>query len=91
MYDATESRYVSFEDLQKMVTSGFDVVVIDKVTGRDITRPVLLQLVAASERGNGGVLSREFLLQLILSQEDDSPSLVASYLETSLNLFSSNG
>jgi polyhydroxyalkanoate synthesis repressor PhaR len=87
MYDPTDSRYVSFEDLQRMVTLGIDLVVIDQVTGGDITRPVLLQVVAASEQGSAGVLSREFMLQVILSQEDDSPSVAASYLEQGFKLF----
>jgi polyhydroxyalkanoate synthesis regulator protein len=70
-----------------MVTSGLDLVVIEQLTGVDITRRVLLRVVAAFEQGSAGVLSREFLLQVIRSQEADSPRVVASYLEQSLNLF----
>ena len=87
LYDLTESRYVTLWELRKMVTLGVDFVVVDKLTGEDVTRPVLLRVITAFEQSRVGFLSQEFLLQVIRSQEHVSQGLLtASYLEQSLNL-----
>ena len=63
--------------------------VIDKRTQQDITRPVLLQVIAELEQRNGTVLSQDFLAQLIRSHNHDAglEGVLSSYLEQSLRLF----
>lgn len=87
LYDPTVSRYVCLQDIHDMVTKGVDLVVVEKRTGEDITRAVLLQVIAFLEQPGGkGLLSREFLVQMIRCQERGPRTLTASYLEQSLNL-----
>lgn len=85
-YDSSESRYVLLEELQKLVTDEVEFVVIDKLTGLDITRSVLLQVITAQAQRGVHLLTREFLLEVIRSHERGPRSMTASYLEQSLDL-----
>ena len=66
-----------------------DFVVIDKKTQGDITRPILLQVIAEQEHDGEPLMSRDFLSQVIRSYGDAMRSTVGSYLEQSLKLFAS--
>src|SRR5262249_26885470 len=86
LYDPTESRYVDLDEIEKLVMDQVDFVVIDKLSGEDITRAVLLQVIAAREQRDTHSLTRDFLLQTIRSQARGQRALTASFLEQSLNL-----
>jgi polyhydroxyalkanoate synthesis repressor PhaR len=90
-YDYRESRYVDLAEIQRLVTEGVEFVVVDKRTGEDITRAVLLQVITCQEQRGVHLLTREFLLQMIRSQARGPRSLTASYLEQSLNLLNRGG
>ena len=67
LYDTTESRYITLADVRRLVLERVDFVVIDKKTQQDITRSILLQVIAEQEHGAEPVMSRDFLSQLIRS------------------------
>src|SRR5438309_10479071 len=46
LYDAGEMRYITLADISRLVIERVDFVVIDKKTQRDITRSILLQVIA---------------------------------------------
>ena len=62
---------------------------IDKKTQEDITRSILLQVIAEQEHDGEPLMSRDFLSQVIRSYGDAMRSSVGSYLEQSLKLFAS--
>jgi len=41
LYDTTSSKYISFTDLGKIITDGFDVYIFDSKTHQDITQQTL--------------------------------------------------
>jgi polyhydroxyalkanoate synthesis repressor PhaR len=69
LYDTEESRYITLADIRELVVDGTDLVVIDKKTGDDITRCILLQVICERETNGGAILSLEFLSQIIRQQE----------------------
>ena len=69
LYDTEESRYITLADIRELVVDDTDFVVIDKKTGNDITRCILLQVISERESNGGAVLSTEFLSQIIRRQE----------------------
>jgi polyhydroxyalkanoate synthesis repressor PhaR len=85
LYDATESRYVTLEDIRKFVIDGLDFVVVEKGTNKDITRALLLQVVTAQEEKAEISMSREFLLQVIRTHGKSPARVIAAYLEHSLD------
>jgi hypothetical protein len=50
LYDTQARRYITLEDIARMVRAGDDVTVIHRDTGRDLTPSVLSQIVAREER-----------------------------------------
>jgi polyhydroxyalkanoate synthesis repressor PhaR len=89
LYDTVESRYITLSDVRKLVVDRIDFVVIDKKTQEDITRSILLQVIAEQEHGVDPVMSRDFLSQIIRSYGGTMQGVLGSYLEQSVKLFTS--
>ena len=49
LYDTVESRYITLADVRRLVLERIDFIVIDKKTSDDITRAILLQVIAERE------------------------------------------
>jgi polyhydroxyalkanoate synthesis repressor PhaR len=87
LYDTVESRYVALADLRRLVLEKVPFLVRDKKSGADITRTLLLQVIADQEERSGAVMSEEFLSQLIRSYGGTMQAFIGQYLEQSLRLF----
>jgi polyhydroxyalkanoate synthesis repressor PhaR len=87
LYDTVESRYITLADVRKLVVDRVDFVVIDKKSQEDITRGILLQVIAEQEHGGEPLMSRDFLSQVIRSYGGQMQGMIGSYLEQSLKLF----
>ena len=70
LYDMTESRYVTLDEVRTIILEGHEITVQDRRSQQDITRATLLQVLAAGEDAEGvqPVLSRKFLIQAIRAQ-----------------------
>ena len=89
LYDTVESRYITLSDIRRLVIERVDFVVIDKKSQEDITRSILLQVIAEQEHGGDSLMSRDFLSQIIRSYGGATQGMIGSYLEQSLKLFAS--
>jgi polyhydroxyalkanoate synthesis repressor PhaR len=87
LYDTVESRYVTLADLRRLVVERVDFSVLEQKTGADITRAMLLQLIAEQEQEGEPIMSEEFLAQVIRAYGGAMQGFVGSYLEQSLKLF----
>jgi polyhydroxyalkanoate synthesis repressor PhaR len=87
LYDTEESRYITLVDVRNLVTSKIDFVVIDKKSGDDITRSILLQVISEQELQGEAIMSQDFLSQVIRSYGKVMPGFMANYLEQSMKLF----
>jgi polyhydroxyalkanoate synthesis repressor PhaR len=87
LYDTVESRYITLSDIRRLVIERVDFVVIDKKSQEDITRSILLQVIAEQEHGVEPLMSRDFLSQVIRSYGGTTQGMIGSYLEQSLKLF----
>jgi len=86
LYDTVESRYITLADIRRLVIEKVEFVVIDKKTQEDITRSILLQVIAEQEHSGEPLMSQDFLSQVIRSYGGAMQGLVGSYLEQSLKL-----
>jgi len=86
LYDTVESRYITLADIRRLVTDKVDFVVIDKKSQEDITRSILLQVIAEQEHLGEPLMSQDFLSQVIRSYGGAMQGFVGSYLEQSLKL-----
>jgi polyhydroxyalkanoate synthesis repressor PhaR len=90
LYDTVESRYITLADVRKLVVEQIDFVVIDKKSQEDITRCILLQVIAELEQADEPLMSRDFLSQVIRSHDTHYHDMIGSYLEQSFKLFASH-
>jgi len=87
LYDTEESRYITLGDVKNLVISKIDFIVIDKKSGDDITRAILLQVISEQEQQGEAIMSQDFLSQVIRSYGKVMPGFMANYLEQSTKLF----
>jgi len=87
LYDTEASRHINKDDVRKLIASGKDVRILEDGSGDDITRSVLLQLVAEQELGGKPVLSDQMLTQIIRFYDDPMQGVLGSYLQQSFETF----
>ncbi len=86
--DIKESRYVTAEDLRKIVIQGESISVVDSRSGKDLTRTVLLQIISEQEgEGHEPILTNRVLEQLIRFYGDSMQSVISRYIEQSIMTF----
>ncbi|MCC7413524.1 MAG: polyhydroxyalkanoate synthesis repressor PhaR [Gammaproteobacteria bacterium] len=87
LYDTVLSRYITLGDVRTLVHQHLPFRVVEQRTGSDLTRSVMLQVIAEQEQHGGAILSEDFLAQLIRSYDAGSADLTSSYLEQALRLY----
>ena len=87
LYDTEISRYITLEEIRQLVLTGVDFTIIDKRTKEDITRSILLQVIAEQEEGGDPIFTTEVLTHIIRFYGDSMQSAMSNYLEMSLKLF----
>ncbi len=84
LYDSTESRHVTLDDIRKMIVSGAKVKVVDDKSGEDLTRAVLLQVIAEQDQFGTPVLSTELLESIIRFYGNPVQEMLTRYMEQSV-------
>jgi len=84
LYDARDSRHVTLEDIRKMIAAGERVKVVDDKGGQDVTRSILLQIIANQEQFGRPVLSSQLLEAIIRFYGNPIQEMLTSYLEQSI-------
>jgi len=87
LYDTEDSRYITLTDIKHLVLAKTKLVVIDKKSGDDITRSILLQVISEQELNGAAILSEEFLAQIIRCYGEFTPGSIANHLAKSLREF----
>jgi polyhydroxyalkanoate synthesis repressor PhaR len=80
LYDTTASRHVTLEDLRQVIVSGDRIKVVDDKSGEDLTRSVLLQIIAEQEQFGVPVLGSELLEMIIRFYGSPMQALLSRYL-----------
>lgn len=87
LYDTEQSRYITLADLQKLAETGVEFQVKDASSGEDITRTILLQIIAEQESCGNPVFTTNILTRIIRFYGASTQDALTSYLEQSLSLF----
>ena len=87
LYDTEISSYITIEDVRQLIVDGESFEVRDAKTGEDLTRQVLLQIIAEHEQDGQPMLSTQLLSQLIRFYGDSLQGFMGNYLERSMQLF----
>jgi len=66
LYDIEESKYVTVEDIRRIILKRESITVVDSKTEKDLTRTVLMQAISEQEcKGNESTLKSRALEQLV--------------------------
>ena len=87
LYDTEISSYITIEDVRQLIIDGETFEVRDAKTGDDLTRQVLLQIIAEHEQDGQPMLSTQLLSHLIRFYGDSLQGFMGNYLERSLQVF----
>jgi polyhydroxyalkanoate synthesis repressor PhaR len=87
LYDTQVSRYITLEEVRQLVLQNIAFRVEDKRTSEDITRSILLQVIAEQEENGNPIFSVELLSFIVRYYGDPMQSSISRYLELSLQLF----
>jgi|SRR3990172_2530886 len=88
LYDTTESKYITLDDVKRLVLDGVPFVVTDKQTGEDITRNILLQIIIEQEDAGSPLFSTDMLEQLIGFYGKSMQGAASNFIKQSLNMLS---
>jgi polyhydroxyalkanoate synthesis repressor PhaR len=88
LYDTTESRYITLDEVREMVLQEIPFKVVDRQSNEDITRNILLQIIMEQESGGEPLFSADILSRFIKNYGAAAQSGFSEYLETSLRFFS---
>jgi polyhydroxyalkanoate synthesis repressor PhaR len=85
LYSTGESRYLTMEELERLIREGQKVRVIDAQNGEDLTSQVLTQIML--EGGRARRFPVAFLEEMIRLSDDALQSFIGRYLMTGLDMF----
>jgi polyhydroxyalkanoate synthesis repressor PhaR len=86
LYDTSDSRYITLEELADKVRRGEDVQVLDAKTGEDLTAATLTQILVEG-RGAGRLLPVPLLIQLVRLGDDALAEFLGQYVRWALELY----
>jgi len=87
LYDPGASRYVTLDDIARMVRDGTDVRVLDARSGKDLTAAILTQIIVEDARSRDTALPIQLLQQLIRASDRATHDFVSWYLNNTLELY----
>jgi polyhydroxyalkanoate synthesis repressor PhaR len=87
LYDASQSRHITLDDIRGLIVKGERIKVVEDKTGHDITRHILLQVIAEQEQFGRPILSTPVLESIIRFYGNSMQGMLASFLEKSVETF----
>src|SRR5512134_3165993 len=84
LYDASISKHVTLEDIRDLIVRGEKIRVVEDKSNEDITRLILLQVIAEQEQFGKPILSTHLLESIIRFYGGPMQEYMARYLESSV-------
>jgi polyhydroxyalkanoate synthesis repressor PhaR len=78
LYDTSESRYVTLDEIGRWVKAGEEVKILENDSGEDLTAVTFAQIILEEERRKSGLLSLRVLRELIQHGEAALQGLAAT-------------
>lgn len=87
LYDTNTSKHITLDGVRGLIIAGNDVEIVDDTTGEDLTRSLLLQIIADQEQGGRPMLDSTFLMRLIRLYGNPMQEMMGAYLSKSFDAF----
>ncbi|MBI4209343.1 MAG: hypothetical protein HY538_06530 [Deltaproteobacteria bacterium] len=79
LYDTDESRYVTLNDIARMIQEGYDVKVVNAKTSEDLTALTLTQIIFEEEKRKKSILPIQALRKIIRSGGESVQELMEKF------------
>jgi polyhydroxyalkanoate synthesis repressor PhaR len=86
LYDTSESRYITLEELASKIRGGQDIQVVDAKSGTELTQATLVQIIMES-RGASRLLPVPLLTQMIRMGDDSLSEFLGQFMSMALQLY----
>lgn len=86
LYDTSESKYITLEELTAIIRSGRDVRIVDAKTNEDLTQITLAQMFLESGRA-ARLLPQPLLIQLVRMSDDSLAEFFGRYMTWALEIY----
>jgi len=80
MYDTTSKKYISMDELSRLIKSGGEVTIVDNTTGEDLTTSIVSQLIARDKKSRDKIISSKVLVQLLRKGGDTLTDYAKKYV-----------
>ncbi|MEM6998456.1 MAG: polyhydroxyalkanoate synthesis repressor PhaR [Pseudomonadota bacterium] len=87
LYDTEESKYITLEDIKKLVIENKEFIVKDVKSEEDLTRMILLQIIIEQEDDGEPLFTTQALSHIIRFYGDSVQSVAGDYIQKSIDLF----
>ena len=87
LYDTAASKHITLKDVHKLGRVQASFTVIDKKTGENITRYILLQIIIEQEDDGDPIFTTDALQKIIGLYGNSVEGLASNFLERSLSVF----
>jgi polyhydroxyalkanoate synthesis repressor PhaR len=87
LYDASQSRHITLDGIRNLVVAGVRVKVIEDKTNADITRLILLLVIADQEQFGRPILSRPLVEAWFRLYGNSLLSCLSAHLEECVEVF----
>ena len=89
LYDTANSRYVNLDEVAQLIQSGKNVQVVDAVTGEDLTRLVLTQIIVEDAKTPNSNFPLDVLRQMVVASGRASQESTIKYMKAVFNMYQS--
>ena len=87
LYDTVTSKHITLDGIHDLIVDGHDVKIIDDTTGEDISRSILLQIIAEREQAGRPMLDTDFLMRILRLYGNPMQDMVGEFLSRSFDSF----
>ena len=88
LYDTEKSSYITLNEVLEIIRSGQEFKVVDAVSGDDISRSILVQIIIEQENGESPIFTTDMLTRFIRFYDDAAQNLFGEFLESNMQIFS---
>jgi polyhydroxyalkanoate synthesis repressor PhaR len=87
LYDTTNSRYVNLDEVAQLLQAGNEVQVIDAVSGEDITRLILTQIIVEDAKAPDSSFPLDLLRQMVVASGRATQENSLKYMKAMLDVY----
>jgi polyhydroxyalkanoate synthesis repressor PhaR len=87
LYDATNSRYINLDEIARMVRDGQELRVVDAVSGEDLTRLILTQIIVEDAKEPDSTFPLDILRQMVVASGKATQENMVKYMKSVVDMY----